>query len=48
VGDSAFAGSVGISNTGFDLAGASFAAADTNHDGRLDQAEFQRFIQGGI
>ncbi len=47
-GDSALADSVGISGTGFDVAGASFTAADTNRDGRLDQAEFQQFVQGGI
>lgn len=33
---------------GFDLASASFNSADTNRDGRLDQGEFQRFVQGGL
>jgi hypothetical protein len=32
---------------GFDVGRASFAAADSNHDGGLDQGEFQRFVQGG-
>jgi hypothetical protein len=36
------------SGAGFDVARASFAAADTNKDGVLDQAEFQKFVQGGL
>ena len=47
-GDSALASSVGVSSTGFNVLGASFSAADTNRDGRLDQSEFQQFIQGGL
>ncbi|CAF0714167.1 unnamed protein product [Adineta steineri] len=42
-------GNVGINNnTALDVAAASFGAADVNHDGRLDRAEFIRFIQGGV
>ena len=40
-------GGYGGSN-GLDLAGASFAAVDTNNDGGIDRAEFQRFVQGGL
>lgn len=36
------------SGAGFDIAAASFGAADTNKDGTLDKNEFERFIQGGI
>ncbi|CAF0890628.1 unnamed protein product [Adineta steineri] len=32
----------------YDATAASFAAADTNHDGSLDQNEFRRFVQGGL
>ena len=45
--DNSVAGSVGVSSAGFDLLGASFKAADTNRDGRLDRGEFEQFIQGG-
>jgi hypothetical protein len=47
-GDSALASSVGVSSTGFSINGPSFTAADTNRDGRLDQAEFQQFVQSSI
>ncbi|CAF0734556.1 unnamed protein product [Adineta steineri] len=47
--DSVLNGNVGINNnTALDVAAASFGAADVNHDGRLDRAEFIRFIQGGV
>lgn len=46
--ESALVEGVGIGNAGFDAVAASFAAADTNRDGRLNRAEFQRFYQGGI
>ena len=36
------------SGAGFDIAAASFGAADSNKDGTLDKNEFERFIQGGI
>ncbi len=43
-------GTEGVLTSGaeFDLAAASFAAADTNKDGSLDKSEFERFIQGGL
>lgn len=41
-------GAEGGASGGFDVAGASFNSADTNRDGRLDQGEFQRFVQGGL
>jgi len=42
------AGFGGASGAGFDVAGASFSSADTNKDGRLDAAEFNKFVQGGL
>ena len=33
---------------GLDAAAATFAAADTNQDGKLDQAEFRKFLQSGL
>ncbi|CAF1191183.1 unnamed protein product [Rotaria sordida] len=34
--------------SGIDVAAATFVSADTNRDGTLDKAEFQRFLQGGL
>ncbi|UJR31636.1 hypothetical protein I4U23_019118 [Adineta vaga] len=48
INESALAESVGIGSSDFDVIAASFVAADTNHDGQLSRAEFQRFFQGGI
>ncbi|CAF1237873.1 unnamed protein product [Didymodactylos carnosus] len=33
---------------GFDAADIAFNAADVNHDGSIDQAEFRRFVSGGL
>ncbi|CAF3738046.1 unnamed protein product [Rotaria sp. Silwood1] len=49
VDDSALVGSVNIAKGEFDVDGTSFTTtADINHDGQLNQTEFQRFIQSHI
>ncbi|CAF1153121.1 unnamed protein product [Rotaria sp. Silwood1] len=46
---SGFAGEGGYAGGGgIDVAAAAFGTADTNRDGTLDQAEFHRFLQGGL
>jgi hypothetical protein len=41
-------GGGGNGSSGFDLAGAIFRNIDSNNDGTIDQAEFNRFFQKGL
>jgi len=38
----------GAAAAGIDVGAATFNSADTNRDGRLDSAEFNKFVQGGL